>query len=139
MVPLFWVNPDQIDEYWLMIEPLVKKAMDRTGVSKSYDPEFVKIQLQAERWQCWLGVDDREVKVAHITYIDVLPKRKVFCIPLTGAINGSIATWIDHIDEFKKFAKDHECSTVRGWGRKGWERKLDVKPEDVRIEFDIEV
>ena len=65
------------------------------------------------------------------------PKRKILTIPYVGAENGTIDTWIEAMDTFKAFAKEHGCEAVRGWGRKGWEKVL--KPDSVRIEFDIEV
>lgn len=137
MIPLIWVNPEDVDAIWSQIAPLIEKAMVRTGVDKSYDVDFVRLQIKAERFQCWVGVSDDRIIVAHVSTIEVKPKRKIFCIPLTGAVEGTIEDWIEHIDVFSDFAKEHGCSTVRGYGRLGWVKKL--KPDDVRVEFDIEV
>ena len=137
MIPILWVKGCDVEQIWETIEPLIAKAMMRTGVIKSFDPEFVKLQVLSERWQCWVGTENDAIKVVYITFIENFPKRKVLEIPLVGAIDNLIDMWIDHIEVFKNFAKAHGCSAVRGGGRKGWEKKLN--PDAVRIEFEIEV
>lgn len=112
--------------------------MERTAVDKSYDTDFVKACLDDEEMQCWVGVDNDEIKVAHITIVDDKPKRSILHIPLTGAVEGTIDEWLEqHLEVFKEFARMHGCSTIRGYGRYGWIKKL--KPADWRVEFDIEV
>jgi hypothetical protein len=137
MIPLMGLQPDEVDDFWPHVKPFIEKAMIRTGVIHDYDPEYVLDQLKTLRMQCWIGHEGSDIKVVHITTIDEFPKRRVLGIPFVGAQEGSIDDWIGHIEIFKEFAKAHGCSVVRGWGRKGWERKLN--PNTVRIEFDIEV
>lgn len=137
MIPLIGLQQNEIEPFWPYVKPFIEKAMRRTGVDKDYDPEFVLNQLLTNKMQCWVGHKDQEIRVVHVTAIDEYPKRRVLGIPFVGAVGGSIDEWIDHIEVFKEFAREHECQAIRGWGRKGWEKVLD--PDVVRIEFDIEV
>lgn len=137
MIPLIGLQPGEVEEFWPHVRPFIEKAMARTGILKSYDPEYVFEKLKTFEFQCWIGHSNKQIKVVHITTIEVKPKRKILCIPFVGAVEGTIEDWIDHLEVFKEFAKAHGCTTVRGYGRKGWEKVL--QPDDVRIEFDIEV
>ena len=104
---------------------------------KDYDTDYVYERVKDARMQCWIAHEDDRITAVFVTQVIKNPKRKILTIPYVGAENGTIDTWIEAIDTFKDFAKEHGCEAVRGWGRKGWEKVL--KPDSVRIEFDIEV
>lgn len=134
---LYGVQPDEIDAYWFLIHPLLMKPFVRMEINKDYDVEYVREQVKIGKMQCWIAHKDEKIQSVFITQVHAFPKRKVLSIPFVGAEKGTIDDWIEAIDTFKEFARAHDCEVIRGWGRKGWERVL--KPDSVRIEFDIEV
>ena len=134
---LHGVQPEEIDPLWPLLEPLLLKPLVRTEIIKDYDTSYVRDMMKDYKMQCWIAHEEDKINAVFITQIDDYPKRKVLSIPLVGAVNGTIDTWIGAMDTFKEFAKAHDCEAIRGWGRKGWEKVL--KPDSVRIEFDIEV
>lgn len=137
MIPLIGLQQDEIVGMWPHVRPFIEKAMQRTGIIQDFDPEYVLEELQNFNMQCWVGHENDRIVVVHITKIDVFPKRKVLWVLFTGAIEGTINDWLEHVEVFKAFAREYECTAVRGGGRLGWVKKL--KPDVVRVEFDIEV
>ena len=131
------IQPDEIEMAWPLIQPLLLKPFTRMEILKDYDTEYVLECLRDQSMQGWVAHENDRITAVFVTQINVFQKRKILSIPYVGAENGTIDTWIGAMDTFKDFAKSHGCSAIRGWGRKGWERVL--KPDSVRIEFDIEV
>lgn len=137
MVNLYGIQPEEITVYWPYILPLLNKPFTRMEIIKDYDVGYVLGEVKAKRMQCWIAHADDKIDAVFVTQIINNPKRKLLTIPYVGAESGTIDTWIDAMDTFKAFAKAHDCAAIRGWGRKGWAKVL--KPDSVRIEFDIEV
>jgi len=136
-VNLHGIQPDEIEMAWPLIQPLLEKPFVRMEILKDYDTEYVFDCLKDQTMQAWVAHDNDRITAVFVTQVNVFKKRKVLSIPFVGAEFGTIDTWIEAIDTFKEFAKANDCSAIRGWGRKGWEKVL--KPDSVRIEFDIEV
>ena len=134
---LYGIQPEDITVYWPYILPLLAKPFVRMELLKDYDPSYVLGEVKAKRMQCWIAYANDKIDAVFVTEIIDFPKRKILTIPYVGAETGTIDTWIEAMDTFKAFAKEHGCAAIRGWGRKGWEKVL--KPDSVRIEFDIEV
>ena len=134
---LHGIQPDEIMAYWPLVVPLLEKPFTRMELLKDYDVGYVLDEVKAKRMQCWIAHSGDKIDAVFVTQIINNPKRKLLTIPYVGAERGTIDTWIDAMDTFKAFAKEHGCTAIRGWGRKGWERVL--HPDSVRIEFDIEV
>lgn len=134
---LHGIHPDEISVYWPHILPLLNKPFVRMELVKDYDTDYVYERVKDARMQCWIAHKNDQITAVFVTQVIENPKRKILTIPYVGAETGTIDTWIEAIDTFKAFAKENGCEAVRGWGRKGWERVL--KPDSVRIEFDIEV
>ena len=137
MIPLIGLQPDEIEPCWPTVRPFIAKAMARTGIDKNYDVDHLLQYCKKGEMQVWVGHDDVDVVVVHVTEVEVYPKRKILAIPFTGAVEGTIDDWLDHIKVFEAFAQAHGCAAVRGFGRLGWIKKLE--PDHVRVEFDIEV
>lgn len=128
---------DDAEQLWPDLAPLYAKALKRTGADKDYSTDDILTLVKSQDMQCWFVHDRLRVVCAVITQILVYPQRKVLGVVLVGALPGTIKSWLDHIEVMKNFARDHGCTALRGWGRKGWERALN--PDVVRVEFDIEV
>lgn len=137
MTNLHGIQPDQLPIYWPYVLPLLEKPFIRLELFKDYGTDYVLEQVRALKMQCWIAHEDNKITAVFITQVLDNPNRKVLAIPYVGAESGTIDTWIDAMDTFKAFARENGCTIIRGWGRKGWEKVL--KPDSVRIEFDIEV
>ena len=134
---LYGIQPEEIDMYWPYVLPLLNKPFTRMEILKDYDTGYVREQVRKKHMQCWIAHENDQINAVFVTEVIKNPKRKILTIPYVGAVNGTIDTWIGAIDTFKAFARENGCEAIRGWGRKGWEKVL--KPDSVRIEFDIEV
>lgn len=134
---LFGISADEIDYWWDQVEPLIHKPLWRTGAIREYESDDILRFIKTRDMQCWIAHDGAEILAVGVTEIVQYPRRNVLAIVTVGAKNGSIDAWIDHLDTLKAFAERHDCGVIRAWGRKGWAKKL--KPDAVRIEFDIEV
>lgn len=138
MANLYGIQPEEITVYWPYILPLLNKPFTRMEILKKYyDIDHVLEEIKAKRMQCWIAHADDKIDAVFVTKISPHPKGSVFEIPLVGAEKGTINAWIDAIDVFKAFAKEHGCSMVKGCGRLGWVKVL--KPDIVQTEFYIEV
>jgi hypothetical protein len=137
MIPLEKLQPNDVDKFWPQAKPLIEDAMNHSGTIADIDPEFVLQQIKKNNMHFWIGLDKDEIAVVHVTQFSERPKRKALLILFTGAKKWSIDAWIWHLDVLKEFARQHNCKVVVGGGRFGWIKKL--KPDFVRVQFDIEV
>lgn len=131
------IAAEEVELYWPLVEGLIEKAMKRTGLLNTLGPADFLEYLQERKMQLWIAHKaDRVIAVA-ITEILVFPKARVIGVPILGAVRGSIKDWFKHVETIKDFGREHGCTYLRGWGRKGWEKLL--KPDICRIEFDLEI
>ena len=134
---LYGIHPEEIDQYWSTIEPLVSRPIVRTGVDALFGSDYVLERIKRATMQCWVVHKNDRISAVVITTVDHLPKANLLTVVLAGAIDFEVDSWPDVIDHLKAFAKEIDCQIVRVPGREGWKRVL--KPKSVRIEFDIEV
>lgn len=134
---LLGIPSDEVAEWWPHLAPMITKALERTGVISDITTDDILEFLEDQDMQCWVAHDGESVLAVGITQIMIFPQRKVLAIPYVGAIYGTIEDWLKHIEDLKQFAREKGCTAIRGWGRKGWVKML--RPDVVRIEFDIEV
>jgi hypothetical protein len=131
------VTNEELDWVWDEVEPLLAKALKRSGMDRCYDPKDIKLACLEEEMQCWVIFSREGVAAVVITSILVYPKIKVLAIPFLGAKEHTMPDWLHFYPLFEAFAKSKGCKLIKGWGRKGWEKVF--KPEYSRIEFEIEV
>ena len=120
-----------------MLEPMLDKALTRTGLDKDWSTESLLQLCQSGEMQCWVAHENDEILVVALTEIVEYPLRKVLGIPFVGAKRGSIRRWLGHLEMLKDYARENDCEAIRGGGRFGWKRA--IKPDVARFEFDIEV
>jgi hypothetical protein len=138
--PDTWLNgvlSSEAAEWWPMCAPLLEKALTRTGACEDYSTDDLLELVQNREMQLWVMHDGDAILAAFLTQIMVFPRRKVLGIPFLGAKRGTYKRWLGHLDSVKEFAREHGCAAIRGWGRRGWEKRLN--PYKVLAEFDVEV
>lgn len=137
-MPLIFLMPEEILHIWVQIAPMIEKAMVRNQRDKNYDVDLVLKKLINREWQCWIGVEDDAIQVVYVTRIQEMPKRNIFWLLYIGARSGSIDGWIDHLEGFKTFARDNNCSVIQGEGRDGWIKKINPTRTWTGYEFEVE-
>jgi hypothetical protein len=124
-VDLLCVNPADVQKVWPLARDLICTAIERTELSDFADIE--KDVLSGEQL-LWLAISDR-VEAAATTRLS----RNV--CTLTACSGHQRERWLPLFARIEKYAKDEGCSTMRIYGRKGWERVLDgYKAEYVILE-----
>jgi hypothetical protein len=116
---LICVDPSRIGEVWPHVRERLRAAIDRTELSSFDDLEADVISGMQLVWLAW---DGSEIMAAATTQL-VKPRDKV-CV-LTACAGHDRERWLPLFAMIEKYAKDEGCSTMRIFGRKGWERVLD--------------
>jgi hypothetical protein len=109
-------DPARIDEIWPHAKHLIRCAIEHTGLSE-FDP--VERDVLDGKQLLWLAWNGQEIEAAAATQLT----GKV-CV-LTACAGHNRERWIPLFAQIEKYAKDEGCSTMRIYGRKGWERVLD--------------
>lgn len=124
---LFCVNPADICQIWPQARPLIKTAIERTGLSEF---DGIEAQVLSGDQLLWLAISDH-IEAAATTHLVKTSDRPV-CI-LTACSGHHRERWLPLFAQIEKYARDEGCSCVRIYGRKGWERVL----EGYRVEHVI--
>lgn len=124
-VDLLCVNPADVSKTWPLARDLIRAAIERTDLSDFAD---IEKDVLAGDQLLWLAISDR-VEAAATTHLS----RNV--CTLTACSGHQRERWLPLFARIEKYAKDEGCSTMRIYGRKGWERVLDgYKAEYVILE-----
>ena len=113
-VDLICVNPAEVDQVWPYAGPMIRAAIDRTGLSEFED---IEKQVLAGDQLLWIAVSDH-IEAAATTHLS----RGVCTI--VACSGHQRERWLPLLAKIEKYAKDEGC-TMRTIGRKGWERVLD--------------
>ena len=132
------VPVDHIDNVWDSVKGFLTPAVKVTnGRYMLYD---VYVSLKSANMQLWIAFgEDLEVIGCEVTAITNYPSRRVLTSLFTGGRN--IRHWKDPMMAvLVRWAEDNECTTIEGYGKKGWLRMLDsygVKQSLIMFEKDI--
>jgi hypothetical protein len=115
MPDLICVDPEKIFDFWPHARGLIKAAIDATGLSDFADIEHQVLNGEQLLWLAWSG----HIEAAATTQ-------------LTGNVCTLVACsghnrnrWLPLFAKIEQYAKDEGATTMRIYGRKGWERALD--------------
>lgn len=122
-VELICVDPERVFDFWQFARPLIKSAIDATGLSDFAD---IENDVLSGNQLLWLAVSDH-IEAAATTHLS----RDVCTLTACGGHNRE--RWIELRKQIEAYAKAEGCKCVRLYGRKGWERVL----EDYRVEYII--
>ncbi len=112
---LLCVNPEEVAQIWPYAGPMIRAAIERTGLSDFAD---IEKDVLAGDQLLWLAVSDH-IEAAATTHLS----RNV--CTLTACSGHQRERWLPLFARIEKYAKDEGCHTMRLFGRRGWERVLD--------------
>lgn len=120
MASLGCVDPAQIEEFWPFARSLIRQAFQRTNLSRWEDEE--RSILKGDQL-LWLAHEGDAIIAAATTQL-VKSDNGPVCI-ITACGGRVMDQWLSLIAGIEKYAKAENCSCVRIFGRKGWERALE--------------
>lgn len=121
---LICVDPERVHEIWPLAEPLLRRAIERTGLSAFRE---IERDIRCGNALLWLAVEDEGSEItilaAASTRLQGTDAGKV-CV-VTACAGKQMSRWLSLIGRIEEFAKNEGCNRVRIYGRKGWLRALD--------------
>jgi hypothetical protein len=120
-VELVCVDPSRINEIWPHVRPLLKAAIDRTGLSLFGDLERDVRSGHALVWLAW----NAETKTIEAAVATALQPTEAGLVCLVMACGGSdMKRWLSLLKPIEQYARAEGCKRSRIVGRKGWLRAL---------------
>lgn len=113
-VRLVCISPDDVFDVWGHARPLIKAAIDETGISDFADIENDVLSGDQLLWLAW---SDR-IEAAATTRLS-----RNACI-LTACSGENRERWLPLIGQIEDYARAEGARTMRIFGRKGWSRVL---------------
>lgn len=131
------VPPQVLDVVWADAAELLGKAL---AVSRrKYTMDSVRADLDAGALALWLVLDETTPVAAFTTRIAAYPDAKGLCMDWLGGAR--MAEWLPLAQPLmEKYAKDHGCTHLEGYGRKAWGRwlqKYGWKPEYIAYRMEL--
>lgn len=121
---LICVDPESVHQLWPLAEPLLRRAIERTGLTAFCE---VERDILCGDALLWLAVEGEGTKIgilaAASTRLQQTDSGKV-CV-ITACAGTDMPRWLNLIGRVEEFASNEGCTCVRIYGRKGWLRALD--------------
>lgn len=126
------VHSKLIPEVWPHVKHYIEQGLNSSRFD-NFDMQMVYERLCDAKYQCWLCIIDRKIMAACCTMTG--ENHKLYILGLGGV---QMTLWVDILwQELKAFAQRTGCTTIGGYGRRGWLRVL--KLHNVRTQFSWEV
>jgi hypothetical protein len=109
------VDPEMVNEAWPNFRELIRKAIDKVGIS---DFKNIEKEVLEKRSLLWLAYDGERVHAAAVTMLIDNVCEIVAC----GGNN--LSQFLPLIENIEQFARYENCRSMRIIGRKGWLRVL---------------
>ncbi len=110
--------PDQVDEIWRHVEPLLRKATERCG-DWTTDALRREIASGALLWITW---DGSAIRAACVTRLqENRTGRACYVIAVGGE---QTMPWTEAMATVERYAREQGCAGIRIEGRAGWGRVL---------------
>lgn len=122
------VDPLTLLKRWPLIEPLVESVLRRGASFRTPD---VFDNIHRGFWQLW--VDDDYTAMC-ITSIENYPLSRECLIRYAA---GDMETIMEGIPALKAWCRQQQCTKLKCYGRKGWERQLGWPIKHVVLEVDL--
>lgn len=117
------VPSDKIDAIWPHVEGMLENAITRAADGK-YLAEDVLEMLRAKEMQLWLGYDQEGAALAVVTQILIYPRKRSLLLFAVAGRNGRMKKhWWRFLPLLEAFAREKDCQSIEGYGRKGWLKK----------------
>lgn len=124
---LVCVDPNDARKIWHLAGPLIRAAIERTGLSEFAD---IEAQVLSGDQLLWLAISSH-IEAAATTHLIKTGGKPVLIV--TACSGSQMERWLPLRKRIESYAKVEGCSCVRLYGRKGWERAL----KDYRAEYVI--
>ena len=108
-----------VSGFWPAVSPLIRVAIERTGLSLFSDIEADALAGRSLLWIAWNG---RDIEAAAVTQLQITDAGKVCVIVACG---GKARRWQPLLSQVEATAAQEGCGLVRIFGRRGWLRALD--------------
>ena len=132
MTELIAVDPAQVGHFWPHVEPLLRPAIEKVGLSNFEDIEG---EILAGCGLVWIAWDEKIVAAASTT-LQRIGSDKI-CV-LTACGGEGMHEWLPLLTKIEDYAKDEGCKSLRIFGRRGWLRVLeDYREMAIVIEKDL--
>jgi hypothetical protein len=117
------LSPNEVLRFWPQIEPDIVKALEHS-VNELTSFDVCKQALDG-RIHVWLIIDNQHKIVCTTTtrYLNY-PSHKALQIITCTASGRKWKEFFEHHRAIEDFAKQSGCSSIKVWGRKGWQRQL---------------
>lgn len=109
----------EIPFIWHVMEPHIKRALDRQN---DWSLEDIQRALIENRANLWSSVKDGKIQGALVTMTIQYPQTKGLLYLCVGGEN--MSDWWEHRGEIENFARKIGCDFLEAWVRPGWVRKL---------------
>jgi hypothetical protein len=119
-VTLVCVDPSRARETWPHVEPLLRSAITRTGLSLFADLERDILSGQALVWLAWNG---ESIEAAAATALHPTEAGLVCSVLACGGMH--MHRWLPLLATIEGYAKAEGCKVTRIVGRRGWLKVLD--------------
>ena len=116
---LICVDPKQVGHFWPHVEPLLRPAIEKTGLSNFEDIEESILIGCSLVWIAW---DDKIAAAASTTLQRI--GSDLVCV-LTACGGKDMDSWLPLLGKIEEYAKAEGCKSLRIFGREGWQRVLD--------------
>src|SRR5687768_13071730 len=101
---LVCIDPARVHELWPHVEPLIKRAIDR---SLNTDLAALVGKLMRRAALLWVVRDGESIRAAVVTSISVVNERKRCIIVACGG--DGIETWLHLIERIEYYSRDERC------------------------------
>lgn len=119
-VELVCIDPARVHEIWPHVEPLLARAMRRTGLNRTAD--IARDTLHGHGL-LWLACEGSTIRAAATTVLTATDTGRV-CV-LTACGGEGMRAWLPLLGSIEAYARAEGCGALRIYGRKGWARALD--------------
>ena len=134
------VPTDYLDAVWSSVAKVLKKSV---GTAKGkYEVDDLYPLVKNDELVLWIVVDhdkDDEVIAAITTRLILYPQANAMAMDWIGGTR--MKEWLSMAQEMiSRYAKDHNCKYLEGYGRKGWGRwlgKYGWKPDYIAYKMEL--
>ena len=119
MVELICVSPFDVEKVWPHVEGMLRSAIERTNLDDFSDIEAGLFTGSLLLWLAWSGEKIEALAVSQL----VKSGDGKSCI-IVACSGQDMERWLPLVNGIEKYAADEGCSSMRIYGRKGWERVL---------------
>lgn len=122
---------------WTDVEPMLQKAIDASG--GRYTTVSLLDALFKGELGLWVVMDEGNIIAALTTRICEYPKHRALALDWIGGAR--MKEWLPMAhDVFSRYAEDHGCTELQGYGRKAWDRWLRTygwKPDYIAYKMEL--